>query len=99
MSIQNVRQNPASFCVLYSHFEAYMAGRHISDRNSHMLKARELKRKNVFAVVGLVVSHARREHHEYLKCLRKIRKEQQTAERMQTYENTVLNRVMGVLHR
>jgi hypothetical protein len=64
-----------------------------------MAQARNLKKKSMGVSVKLFVDFARDDHHLYLHCLQEIRNELQAAMRIQNYESTVMDRVMGVFHR
>lgn len=93
-----LRQNMASFVLLEAHAPAYRAGQFSVRRDQNLNQARRLKRTGQGSV-KLFVDFARDDHHHYLKCLREIRNERDAFQRIQRYESTVMDRVMGVLHR
>lgn len=100
MSLHKVRSSHASFALLEPHFPAFRAGQSKLRRDQNMNQARNLKKDPVMAeAVKLYVSLARDDHHEYLASLREIRDARVNARLMKDYERTVMDRVMGVLHR
>jgi hypothetical protein len=101
MTLHKVRYNSASCALITPHAPAFRAGQFSLRRQQNMNWARKLKAedKDNRLQISLFADFARDDHHRYLNCLHEIRKAQILAERMKNYEFTVMDRVMGVLHR